>query len=262
MQFRSLLTASISILLVGFIWQWMIVALHVPNYVIPAPDAIISAAVAERRILILQAGFTLRATLIGILVSLGVAVCCAVGFTRSRRVERAALPLLVAFRSAPVPAIAPIAMLLFGRGLGTSILVVTIVSFFPLLVNLMRGLASVDRDASELFHVYGASFWQVLGLLRFPAALPFLFSGLRMAGSIALLGAMLSEWITGSHGLGNLILESADMRETELLWAAVLMSVAIAMTLFWVAATGERLTTRGNGKVGAFPGESYTQSSG
>jgi ABC-type nitrate/sulfonate/bicarbonate transport system permease component len=104
----------------------------------------------------------------------------------------------------------------------------------------------VDRNAAELFHVYGASFWQILRMLRFPAALPFLFTGLRIAGATALLGAMLSEWITGSRGLGNLILDSADMRETELLWAAVLMSVAIAMTLFWVTATGERIATRGS----------------
>lgn len=245
MLLRTPLIALISIALAGLVWQGLVVALHVPHYVIPAPDAIVAAAISQRHVLLAQAGFTVRATLIGLVVSLAFALACAVGFTRSREAERAALPLLIAFRSAPVPAIAPIAMLFLGRGIGTSILVVTIVSFFPLLVNLMRGLASVDRNAAELFHVYGAGFWQVFGMLRLPTALPFLFTGLRIAGAAALLGAMLSEWITGSHGLGNLILESADMRETELLWAAVLMSVAIAMGLFWLTATGERIVTRG-----------------
>lgn len=241
---RPLLIALISIGLIGLVWQGLVQALHVPHYVIPAPDAIIAAGIKGQRALLRQTGFTLRATFYGLAVSLAFALCVAIAFTRSRTAERAALPLVIAFRSAPVPAIAPIAMLFLGRGMSTSILVVTIVSFFPLLVNLMRGLASVDRNAAELFHVYGASFWQVLGWLRVPSALPFLFTGLRIAGATALLGAMLSEWITGSRGLGNLILDSADMRETEMVWASVLMSVAIALTMFWLTSAGERLATR------------------
>ena len=77
-------------------------------------------------------------------------------------------------------------------------------------------------------------------LVRIPYALPYLFTGLRIAGSNAILGAMLSEWITGSKGLGNLILESGEMRETELLWAAVLTSVTIALGVFWVTSAGEQ----------------------
>ena len=121
-------------------------------------------------------------------------------------------------------------MLFLGRGINTSMVVVTIVSFFPLLVNLMRGLANADRNAAELLHVYGASRWQQLRYVRVPFALPFLFTGLRIAGANAILGAMLSEWITGSRGLGNLILEASELRETELLWAAVLTSVIILPT--------------------------------
>ena len=101
-------------------------------------------------------------------------------------------------------------MLFLGRGINTSMVVVTIVSFFPLLVNLMRGLANADRNAAELLHVYGASRWQQLRYVRVPFALPFLFTGLRIAGANAILGAMLSEWITGSRGLGNLILEASE----------------------------------------------------
>ena len=121
---------------------------------------------------------------------------------------------------------------------------VTIVSFFPLLVNLSRGLTSTDRNTLELMHVCGASRWQQLRLVRIPFALPFLFSGLRVAGASSILGAMLSEWITGSPGLGNLILESGEMRETELLWAAVLVSVMIALAVFWLTSAGERRVLR------------------
>jgi NitT/TauT family transport system permease protein len=162
----------------------------------------------------------------------------------SRSFAQASLPVVIAFRSAPVAAVAPIIMLFLGRGINTSMVVVTIVSFFPLLVNLMRGLANADRNAAELLHVYGASRWQQLRYVRVPFALPFLFTGLRIAGANAILGAMLSEWITGSRGLGNLILEAGELRETELLWAAVLTSVIIALGVFWVTSAGERRMLR------------------
>jgi ABC-type nitrate/sulfonate/bicarbonate transport system permease component len=172
------------------------------------------------------------------------ATAVAISFSMNRSLAQASLPVVLVFRSTPVAAVAPIMMLICGRGISTSMAVVTIVSFFPILVNLMRGLASGDRNTAELLHVYGASRWQQLRLARIPFALPYLFTGLRVAGSSAILGAMLSEWITGSKGLGNLILESGEMRETELLWAAVLLSVAIALVVFWTTSAGEKRMLR------------------
>ena len=131
-----------------------------------------------------------------------------------------------------------------GLMISTTFAVVTIVSFFPLLINMTRGLASTDRNTLELLHVYGATKWQQLALVRVRFALPFLFAGLRVAGASSILGAMLSEWITGSPGLGNLILESSEMRETELLWAAVLISVVVALVVFGLTSAGERRVLR------------------
>ena len=167
-----------------------------------------------------------------------------VAFSMSRRLAQASLPVLIMFRSTPVAAVAPIIMLFFGRGIMTSIAVVTIVSFFPLLVNVTRGLTAPERNALEMMHVYGASRWQQLRFVRIPFALPYLFAGLRVAGATSILGAMLSEWITGSKGLGNLILDAGEMREIELLWAAVLTSVAIALVVFWTTSAGERRLLR------------------
>jgi NitT/TauT family transport system permease protein len=228
--------------LVAFIalWQVIVIAFHIPNYIVPLPQAVAAAFVLQWKLIAAQAGFTLTAAALGLTVSALSATTIAILFSLSRNLAQASLPVVLAFRSTPVAAVAPIMMLLLGRGIGTSMAVVTIVSFFPLLVNLMRGLASVDRNAVELLHVYGASRWQQLRLARLPFALPFVFTGLRVAGSSAILGAMLSEWITGSKGLGNLILESGEMRETELLWAAILTSVAIALSVFWATSAGER----------------------
>ena len=226
------------------LWQGAVSGLHVPHYLVPPPADVAAAFRHDYPVILRQTAFTLSAAAAGLVFSTALAVAIAVVFSRSRRIERATLPLVLAFRAAPVPAIAPLAMLFLGRGIATSILVVAIVSFFPLLVNLQRGLRAADRTAAELFHVLGATPWQTLVRLRAPAALPFLFTGLRIAGATAILGAMLSEWITGSRGLGELILESGDMREIEVLWAAVLTSIALALAVFWATSAGERAVLR------------------
>lgn len=225
-------------------WQGAIQATHVPAYLVPSPAAVWQGAVANAALLLRQTGTTLVSAALGMLSAALLAGVVAVGFTLSRHAEAAATPLLLAFRSAPVAAVAPLIMLATGRGIGTSIAVVTVTSFFPLFVNLRRGLASVDRGALELFHLHNAGLLQQVVLLRFPSALPYLFTGLRVAGGSAVLGAMLSEWITGARGLGNLILESADMREIELLWAAVAVAILLGLSVFSLTTLSEARATR------------------
>jgi NitT/TauT family transport system permease protein len=226
------------------VWHVLVVGLRIPPYLVPDPLAVLKAFWVNWKIISAHTGFTLTAAALGLFVSTIFAAAIAVSFSMSRSFAQASLPVVIAFRSAPVAAVAPIIMLFLGRGISTSMVVVTIVSFFPLLVNLMRGLANADRNAAELMHVYGASRWQQLRYVRIPFALPFLFTGLRIAGANAILGAMLSEWITGSRGVGNLILESSELRETELLWAAVLTSIVIALAVFWITSAGEQRMLR------------------
>jgi ABC-type nitrate/sulfonate/bicarbonate transport system permease component len=225
-------------------WQLTVLGFRIPKYLAPVPLDVAQAMWANRGVIAGQAGFTLTAAGLGLAASTLFAVGVALSFSINRNLAQASLPVVMVFRSMPVVAVAPIMMLIFGRGIGTSLAVVTIVSFFPILVNLMRGLESADRNAAELLHVYGASRWQHLRIVRIPSAMPYLFTGLRVAGSSAILGAMLSEWITGSKGLGNLILDAGEMREIELLWAAVLVSVVIALVVFWATSSAERRLLR------------------
>ena len=226
-------------LLLG-IWQLAVSGLRIPKYLVPLPLVVLRAARQNWTVIAGQASVTLAAATLGLAVSTVFAVGVALCFSVSRNLAQMSLPLLMIFRSMPVAAVAPIMMLVLGRGIATSLAVVTIVSFFPLLVNLARGLENADRNALELLHVCGASRWQTLRMVRLPFALPYLFAGLRVAGASAILGAMLSEWITGSKGLGNLILESGEMREIETLWAAVIVSVFFAMVVFWITSACEK----------------------
>jgi ABC-type nitrate/sulfonate/bicarbonate transport system permease component len=222
------------------LWWGAIKVFGIAPYLLPAPYSVAHAALLHPALLAKRAGYTLGSAMLGLLLSTGLAGALSIAFINNRALARASMPLVIAFRSAPVAAIAPLIMLMVGRGLGTSVVVVTIVSFFPLYVNLMRGLGAPDRNAVELMRVTGATRWQQLRLLRIPYAMPFLFTGLRVAGGAAILGAMLSEWLTGAPGLGMLILDSGDMRQTELLWAATILSVLVALCVFWTTSWCEQ----------------------
>jgi ABC-type nitrate/sulfonate/bicarbonate transport system permease component len=241
---KALVPALLGALLVVVLWQGACELLRIPPYLVPRPHAVWDAALEDRVSLTRQALRTLQSAALGLAISSALAVLIAIAFTLHRGAARAAMPALIMFRSAPVVAIAPIIMLITGRGIGTSVVVVTIVTFFPMLISFMRGLAADNRAALELLRVYGASRWQLLWLIQAPFALPYVFTGLRVAGASALLGAMLSEWITGSPGLGYLILESGEMRNIEQLWAGVIIAVLMSLLVFRLTAGVERRMLR------------------
>jgi NitT/TauT family transport system permease protein len=223
-----------------FLWQGAIIYFKIPHYLVPTPAAVAMAFVQHTATIAVPTGFTLLSAFLGLVASISLAISLAIAFVTYKSVAQASMPLVIAFRSAPVTAVAPLIMLFVGRGIGTSVVVVIIVSFFPILVNMMRGLMSADPHAVEMMHVYGASRWQHVRYVQAPYSLPFLFTGLRIAAATAILGAMLSEWVTGTRGLGLLILESAEMREIEVLWAAVLTAVTCALLIFAATSAAEK----------------------
>lgn len=232
------------------LWQGLIIVFKIPPYILPTPAAVGEAFITSRGTLTEHAAFTLVSAFVGLAMSCILAIGLAVAFVTYKSVAQASMPLVIIFRSAPVTAVAPLIMLFVGRGIATSVVVVVIVSFFPIMVNMMRGLLSADPRALELLHVYGASRWQHIRHVQAPYSLPFLFTGLRIAAASAVLGAMLSEWVTGSPGLGLLILESGVMREIEVLWAAVITSVVFALIVFYLTSAAEKAVLHWKGAPG------------
>lgn len=236
----ALAKITVALIAVALVWQALIIWLGIPGFIVPRPLTVVVGFYEHADTLLRQTTLTVASAAIGLVISTLLASFIAVVFTLNKNVAQASLPLVILFRSAPIAAVAPIIMLFLGRGIATSVAVVIIVSFFPLLVNLMRGLYAADANAGELFHVYGAARWQQIRYVRIPYAMPYMFTGLRVAGASAILGAMLSEWITGSRGLGNLILESGEMRETALLWCAVIIAVVVSLIVFGATSAGEK----------------------
>jgi NitT/TauT family transport system permease protein len=222
------------------LWAGAIEVFDIPDYIMPTPWSTLAMMVARWPTILGDAWFTVKVAVAGLLLSTAIALAVASAFTASRTMARTAMPLVIAMRSAPLVAIAPLITLIAGRGFATGVIVVVIASFFPLLVNALRGLSSVSQSTYELMHVLGATKSQILRMVRFPFALPHIFTGVRVASSSAILGAMLAEWLTGQHGIGYLILESADTRDLELLWAAVLVATALAFLSFTATVLAER----------------------
>jgi NitT/TauT family transport system permease protein len=241
---RSVLFTVLVLASIAFVWQGAITLFHVKPFVAPTPLSVVTALNTDWTKLATALGYTLRSTFVGLALSCCVALILATLFTLSEGLARTLMPLIIAIRTAPVLAIAPLLILMFGRGAATSIAVVVIVCFFPIMINAAKGFQSTDRSALELMHVLGATWLGTFFKVRVPFAFPHIFVGLRTAATGGLLSAMLAEWLSGSPGLGTLILEAGSSRKLPLMWAGVVLAMAIAFTVFTFTVCMERRFTK------------------
>lgn len=228
-------------LAIGVLWQLAITFFAIPPYLLPAPLTVLHALVANQDKVLTAAGFTVGATVAGMAISIVVAVVLAVAFIASDTLSRALMPLIILIRVMPMIAIAPLIILIFGRGPAISIGMVALLTFFQIMLAAKRGFLAPPANALEMMHCYGATFWQTQVKIRMPYAIPFLFTGLRIASGSAILCAMFAEWLSGAPGLGLLILDSYSVQDFPLMWAAVLTSTTAAYLFFTLTLAIERL---------------------
>ena len=213
-------------------WEAIVAGLRMPPWVMPGPAATATALWNGRATIAAHLAFTLEGAMAGLAASVGVALTLAVSFVLSDSLARSTMPLLVVLRTVPVVAVAPLLVVAVGRSLWTSVTVALIVSFFPLLLNATRGLRAAPEPTLAMMHVAGASWWQKIWKVRLPYAVPHLFTGLRLAAANALLGAMLAEWLSGTPGLGFLILDAAAMQDVARLWALAGIGMLTGLTFY------------------------------
>lgn len=188
-------------------WELSIVALKVPTYVIPGPGAVFWSLYNGVSSGLYWTHFqvTLSEVIIGYCIGLGLALVFGSLIAVNRTIEFYFYPYLVMFQSMPKVALAPVMIVWFGLGLTSKIVNVAIVCFFPLLVNAIAGLRSPDPERVNLMRSLNASEWQIFYMLRIPSALPFIFAGLEVAIVLALIGAIVAEFVGAEYGLGMLI---------------------------------------------------------
>ncbi|MGC1852608.1 MAG: ABC transporter permease [Solirubrobacterales bacterium] len=236
------------LLLVALIGVWQVAAstgaladlLGLEPFVVPSPAEIASSLWDYRSLLIENAWVTLKEILLGFLIGLVAGVGFAVLMRLSTTLRLAFYPLMVASQAIPILVLAPILLIWFGFGIGPKLVVVALICFFPIAVNATDGLRSVDPEATKMMRTLDASRWQVLRRLEAPTALPFVFSGARIAATFAPIAAVFGEWVGANSGLGVLIREDSAKLETPRLFAATLVLTAIALALYGLLALAER----------------------
>jgi NitT/TauT family transport system permease protein len=213
-----------------------------PPYMLPTP-----AQVASRFWGVLQDGSLARhvsVTLAEVLagLSLGIIAALAAGYAlaKSRWVERLLSPYIVASQSVPVVAIAPLLVIWFGPGIFSKVLIAALIVFFPVLINTIVGIRSVSEDLRALMRSLQANRWQMVRYLEFPAALPVLLGGLRVGATLAVIGAVVGEFVGADRGLGFLINLGRGLYDTPLVFVAVFTLVGIAMSLYGAVVWLER----------------------
>lgn len=226
-------------LLIG--WELYVRVSGISPFVLPAPTRVLAALVDFRADAFRHASVTLGETLIGFGLSVVAAIGTAILMDWLPPVRRALYPLLVGSQTIPIVAVAPLLVIWFGFGLLPKVLVIVLVTFFPVTVALLDGFARTSTEAAELLETLGASRRQVFSKLRWPSALPYLFTGLRIAAVYAVVGAIFGEYVGAVAGLGIWMAISQNAFRTDLVFGAILIAALLSIGLFLLVAVIERL---------------------
>ncbi|WP_283192814.1 ABC transporter permease [Rhizobium sp. AN80A] len=245
------LPAIVAVCLLVAAWEAYVRLSGISPTTLPAPSRVLAQTFQSRWALFDNVVPTLRATLAGFGCSLALAFILSVLLDFCQPLRRALFPLFIISQTLPLVAIAPLIVLWFGFGLMPKILLVALVTFFPMLVALCQGYQSTEDELQQLVASMGAPRWKQFLLARLPSALPFFFAGLRISITYAVVGAIFAEYAGAAKGLGIYMLNAKNNFRPDLVLAAVLVSAVLTLTLFGLTVIAERLampwTRRGKG---------------
>ncbi len=244
-----LAAGAFALLLLGG-WEAGVRLGNIPPYLLPAPTAVLWALVRDFPLLAHHAGGTLAAFGVGLGLGVGAGLALAGVSFYLRPVGRALAPFLVGSQMVPVFAVAPLLVLWFGYGILPKAAVAATITFFPVTVNVLDGLRSVRPEILEFFQSLGAGEGKLLRIVRAPAAAPFFLSGLRVGGTLALVGATIGEWVGASRGLGYLMIRANAQLRMDLVFAAILLLTALGVALFGGVTLLERALPPRRGRLG------------
>jgi NitT/TauT family transport system permease protein len=222
---------------------WMLICWigNLPTVVLPTPDKVFRAFVARRDLLLSEGWITLKETLYGFFLALAIGLPLAVAVANSRTLNLMFYPLLVGLQSVPKVALAPIILVWLGTGLESKLAVVWLVAFFPIIVDTAAGLRATPKELLELAHSLRATPLQIFLKVQFPAALPFVITGAKVAITLAVIGAVIGEFVGSSEGLGFLLLAATSQLDTPLAFAALFALSFLGILVYLLVELAERL---------------------
>lgn len=224
------------------VWQLYAELWHISKIVLPSPADIIRVSWQQWGLLLRETWPTTLESLYGFMLAVAIGVPMAVCVANSRVLNLSLYPILIATQSVPKVAVAPIVLVWFGLGIESKLAIAFLVAFFPIVVDTATGLQTTPPGLLELARSLRASRWQIFWKVQFPAALPFVFSGAKVAITLAVIGAVIGEFVGSVNGLGNLLLSANSQLNGPLAWAALVWLSILGVLLFGAVALLERLT--------------------
>lgn len=214
-------------------WQVFVVVWKVPPYLLPTPVAIADTFVSELPDLLSHGWVTVYEMLAGYALAVAVAIPLAIAITSSSRFNELAMPTMLFFQIVPKVAIAPLFLVWFGVGVTPKILVAFLISFFPIVIDAAVGLRSMSPEMGDLARSMGATRLQVFTRFRLPTSLPYLFSGLKVAATLAIAGTVVGEFVGADKGLGYLLLVTNSNMQTSLMFATIVALTIIGLIFYY-----------------------------
>ncbi|NNM71595.1 ABC transporter permease [Enterovirga aerilata] len=223
------------VLIIGS-WHGVVKGLAIPDYVIPAPGQVATAfwSGVTSGSYLAHAAYTLSEALLGFFIAAFLGTLFGTLIAQSRIIERTLYPYLIVIQTTPKIAIAPLLIIWFGFGITSKIFIAATVAFFPILVNVIAGLRSIDAEKIELMRSLKATKWQTFRMARLPSALPTIFAGLKVAIVFSILGAIVGEFVGSKVGLGNLILQANVNLDTAGIFGVLVCLAIMGITLHLV----------------------------
>lgn len=221
---------------------WQVAGMKIPRYLLPTPLDTARELIIRAPLLGHHALVTLREIILGFLLAVAVSVPCGLAVAFSRAVERSVMPVLVFTQLIPKIALAPLFIIWFGFGLFPKVVMTFLLSFFPIVIDAVVGFRSLDQEIVYLTRSMGLSPWKAFLKVRLPHAMPNIFAGLKVAITLATVGAIIGEFVGSDRGLGYLLLVAGGDLRTELLFATLVVLTMIGLILYYLMALLERFT--------------------
>lgn len=225
------------------LWQVLVKAFAVPEFIFPAPLQIAEQFIEYKAALLQAAWSTFWVTMVGFGLSIAFGVLLGFLIGSSRVAYAALYPLMVGFNAIPKAAIVPILVVWFGIGIGPGILTAFLISFFPIMVNIATGLATLEPELEDVLRVLGARRWDVLVKVGLPRAMPYFYGSLKIAITLAFVGTVLAEMTAGDSGIGNLIQSAGSQQRMPLAFAGLVVISVMAMAMYELFSFVEKHTT-------------------
>lgn len=235
------ITPFVGILVFLAVWQAAVAIFKAPAYLVPAPTEIFRAFFSELPKLLHHGWITTYEMLLGYGLAVIIAIPLAIAITSSSRFDRFVMPTMLFFQVVPKVAIAPLFLVWFGVGTTPKVLLAFLISFFPIVIDAAVGLRSMSAEMNDLARSMGATRMQVFAQFRLPTSLPYLFSGLKVAATLAVAGAVVGEFVGADKGLGYLLMVTGTNLETAMMFATLVALTIIGLVFFYAVEFLEQL---------------------